>query len=268
MRESVSFVTMETVKAIIAWAISPLIMAGILQICGWVFWFLGQRRLALTLLGSGFFILFVGSLPVVSFGKNRDQEYVYKPLDVEAGLDGDKPVLVVVLGTGFNPDPMLPANSQVSGVAHARLLEAVRIYRSRPDVRILVSVANESAGKKDKKEFLQEMVVLLGLDWNQVVLATDAESTSDEAGITSGVRKDGEQVVVATSARHMPRAMSVFDKAGFDPIAAPADFRSVSPGSPEDRVWQRWVPSTEGIGDTHQMLYENLAGLWHELGGS
>ncbi|MBL8587034.1 MAG: YdcF family protein, partial [Methylobacteriaceae bacterium] len=38
--------------------------------------------------------------------------------------------------------------------------------------------------------------------------------------------KPGERWLLVTSAHHMPRAVGVFRKAGFDVVAAPVDFRT------------------------------------------
>jgi uncharacterized SAM-binding protein YcdF (DUF218 family) len=258
---------METVKLVIAWAISPLIIAGAIQVLAGILWYWKRKRFARILLMTSFGILLVGSLPVLSHARNRAQQYVHPPLDPAVGLSSDRAVVAMVLGTGFNPDPVLPANSRVSGTAHARFLEGVRIYRSRSDVRLLVSVANKDAGKEDKREFLDAMMTLMNLDPDRVDLVTDAESTADEAEIASSMRKAGEQVVVVTSAAHMPRAMTIFDDAGLDPIAAPADFTLSRPGSPGEKAWKQWIPSSDGMAGTRQMLYEWLASFWHGVGG-
>lgn len=259
---------MEDFKAVVAWAISPLILTFFLQIGGWVSWFfLKRRRLALSLWGGSLVLLLVGSLPVLSFETSRSREYRYAPLDLEEGLRPDRPVLAVVMGTGFNPDPWLPRNSQVSGTAHVRFLEAVRIYRSRSDVRILVSVANDEADPAEKREFLAEMIRLFGLDPDRVGLMTEAQSTEDEARLTRERMKEGEQVVIATSAGHMPRSMDLFARAGLDPIAAPCEYWHPRKGSPTEKKWKQWIPSSGGIGATRQMLYEAIASVWTKVKG-
>lgn len=259
---------MEEIKLFIAWAISPLIITFFVQAAGWVLWFRKKhRRVGLALIGGSLLFLFASSLPVLSYEIARAREYVYAPLNLADGLSPDQPVLAVVMGTGFNPDPWLPRNSQVSGTAHVRFLEAVRIYRSRPDVRILVSVANHRADPEEKQAFLDEMIRLFGLDAERVLLVTEAESTEDEAELTREKRKEGEQIVVATSAYHMPRTMDIFAREGLEPIAAPCEFWYPRKGSPTEKKWKRWIPSSGGIGATRQMLYEAIASVWTKIKG-
>jgi uncharacterized SAM-binding protein YcdF (DUF218 family) len=258
---------LETIKSIVIWAISPLILGLIIQASAWFFWLTKKHKLAVVLLGLGFCVLAVGSLPVLSFGANRNREFVYRPLVPVTDLDPAGPVLVYVLGTGFNPDPWLPANSRVSGTFLARLLEGHRIYQSRPDVRLLVSVANEDADPEDKQVFLSAMVEMLSLDPKRVDLITEAQSTEDEARLLKGHLKNGEQLVLATSASHMPRAMATFKAAKYQPKAAPTDFHYPRAGSAEDKAWKPWIPSADGIGGSHQWLRESLASLWQRVKG-
>jgi len=256
----------EDLKLVIVWALSPLVAALWLLLAGWAFWCSPtRRRISLILWGVGLGVLLVGSLPVLSFERNRAREYVYAPLDPAVALDSSRSATVVVLGTGFNPDPWLPANSQVSGGFHARLLEGVRVHRSHPRSRLVVSVANREASREEKEGFLESMVELLALDPSRVDLISEAESTSDEARLARDFAAEDGQMVVVTSAGHLPRAMAVFEAVGFAPLPAPCEFWHPREGSPRDKAWTRWVPSEGGAGATRQMLYETVAMAWEKL---
>ena len=257
---------MEDFKLLILWAVSPLIIVIVAQVAGWTLYRVsGRRRSGLWLIASSLIFLVICSLPVLTYESNRAREYVYEPLDLKEGLDPAGAVLVVVMGTGYNPDPVLPQNSRVSGTAHARFMEAVRIYRARPEARLLVSIANIEADPNLKREFLDEMIALFDLDPKRVSLITEAESTEDEARLAAESLREGEQVVIASSAGHMPRAMLTFAKEGLSPVAAPCDFHHPRPGSPRDETWKQWLPSSGGISSTHQFFCESLASLWQVL---
>lgn len=103
---------METFKSIAAWVISPLILGLIIQALGWCFWPTKRLKLTVILLGAGFGVLAIGSLPVLSFSLNRHREFVYRPMDSATGLDPGQLVHVLVLRTGFN----LPRRSNESPV--------------------------------------------------------------------------------------------------------------------------------------------------------
>lgn len=256
---------METFKLVIAALLSPLLISLILQTIAWAFWLRRRSPKAMALLGLGTIVLAAGGISGLTYEKRRAREFLFPPLDVAQELTPDKPVLAVVLGTGFNPDPRLPANSKVSGVFLARLLEGVRILRSHPDARLLVSVAGK-ADASEKRLFLGEMIDLLDLDPARVSIITSAQSTSDEAE-EFAIQHKQEQVVVVTSAGHMVRAMQIFSDAGLEPHAAPADYGFARAGSPGEKVWPRWIPSADGISSNHQWLYETAAMLWHSISG-
>ncbi len=252
----------EFLKSFVAWALSPLVLALSLQLAAW--FLRSRRRTALSLAAAGWTLLLVGSLPVLSYESNRSRERIHPPLDASKAA-ADAPAAIVVLGTGFNPDPELPANSRVSGGFHARLLEGLRLFRELPQSRLIVSVANIRASREDKEAFLAGMLALLQVDPGRVELIAEAESTEDEARLASQLLRPGEPLVLATSAGHMPRAMATFANAGFEPIAAPCDFVYPRRGSPNDRWWRQWIPSAGGAGSTQQMLYETTASLKQRL---
>lgn len=248
---------METFKAIVATLLSPLVISLMLQLTGW--WVRRRwQRLGTGLVFCGTLILLLGSMSVWTYETRRSAEYQYAPLPVEQLPGGE--LAIVVLGTGFNPDPQLPANSQVGGTFLARLLEGVRLWRARPDAMLVVSIAG-TANVADKQRFWQQLQQLLRLEAAEVTLITAAESTLDEAIAVRDVVA-GRMVVLATSAGHMPRAMRIFADEGVSVTAAPADFGMPRRGSPKDYRWPRWVPSAEGVGSNHAWLYEAVASGW------
>ncbi len=256
---------METFKLIVASLLSPLSICLICQTLGWLIWLRRKSRYSSWLVLSGTFVLLIGGLSGLTHEQRRSLEYTHPPLDIAKELSPDHPVLAVILGTGFNSDPELPANCQVSSTFHARLLEGVRIYRRLPQTRLLVSIAGDADAAK-KQQFFGQMIQLLQLDPLRVAIFTDAKSTSDEAAEVLK-RHKGEQVVVVTSASHMVRAFRIFEDADLSPIAAPAEFWFTRSGSPDEKIWPRWIPTTDGINGNHQWLYEAAASTWHRVSG-
>jgi len=75
-----------------------------------------------------------------------------------------------------------------------------------------------------------------------------------------GIRR----ILLVTSSLHMPRAAGAFRKAGFEVIAAPADFRG---GWSEPNVLARWLPSAKNLVDSDMALYEWLGIAIYRLRG-
>lgn len=151
---------MESSKALVASCLSPLMIALALQFSGW-FLSRQQPRRGRLLVALGTAVLFVGSLAGLTFETRRAAEFQYSPLSVASLPDG--PLQIVVLGTGFNPDSVLPANSRVGGAFLSRLLEGIRILHARPDSRLIVSIAGETPTEA-KEQFWAEMKPLLAID--------------------------------------------------------------------------------------------------------
>jgi uncharacterized SAM-binding protein YcdF (DUF218 family) len=253
---------MESLKHIVAVLLSPLLISLVLQLAGWAGWLRRRRcRAGIRLIGAGTIVLLLGSLSGFTFESRRAAEFLYPPLDPESLPAG--PLQIVVLGTGFNPDPELPANSRVGGVFLARLLEGLRILRTRPDSQLIVSIAGETPTEA-KEQFWAEMKPLLGIEAADTLLLTTAESTLDEAQLVKPLNNGGP-LVLATSAGHLPRAVQIFRDEGLDVLPAPTDYGFVRAGSSKDRRWTRWIPSTDGLGSNHAFLYEAVASLWQSV---
>lgn len=256
---------METFKLLVAGFLSPMLICLSLQVIGWLIYLQKRNRISLQIIAAGTVVLVVGGLSGMTYESARAREHAYQPLKVKTSLDGTQPALIIVLGTGFNPDPELPPNSQVSSTFHSRLLEGIRILRQHPNSRLLVSIAGE-ADAETKRNFFDQMIELLQLDPSRVSIITEAKSTADEAEEVARQRKN-EQIVVVSSAGHMMRAMEIFSDGGLNPVAAPSEFWIPRAGSPGDKIWPRWIPSTSGINSNHQWLYETAASLWHKISG-
>jgi uncharacterized SAM-binding protein YcdF (DUF218 family) len=256
---------METFKLLVASFLSPMLICLSLQVVGWLIYFRKRNRISLQIIAAGTVVLVIGGLSGMTYESARAREHAYQPLNVTSSLDGNQPALIIVLGTGFNPDPELPPNSQVSSTFHSRLLEGIRILRQHPNSRLLVSIAGD-ADAETKHSFFDQMIELLQLDPSRVSIMTEAASTADEADEAARQRKN-EQIVVVSSAGHMMRAMEIFEDKGLEPVAAPSEFWFPRAGSPGDKIWPRWIPSTNGINSNHQWLYETAASLWHRVSG-
>lgn len=256
---------MEVLKSIIAWALSPFVIGGGFLLLGVLCQRFSKPRLRKFFLVGGSAVLFIGALPVVTYESNRQRSLEYAPLQIEKISDKGQPTLIVVLGGGFNPDPWLPPTSRLNATIMARLIEGVRIYRLLPNSRLLISLSGDGT-PGEKSLALLEIARTLDLDPDRLELLTEAESTADEAEMASDLRKENEQIIVATSASHMPRAMLTFADLNLDPIAAPTDFHYPREESASNKPWKQWIPSSGGHGENKKWLYETVATLGQRLG--
>ncbi len=253
---------MEFFKAFIAACLSPVVLALMLQLPGWLL-LRKRRRLGLCLVASGTAALLLGSLGGWTLELRRSAQYSFPPADVR--LIPESPVVIVVLGTGMNPDPELPANSQVGGAFLSRLIEGVRLLRARPDAELVVSIAGK-ASEFEKQKFWSAISGILLLQDARCTVLTTAESTLDEAELVRPLVQ-GKTVLLATSAAHISRAVRIFTEEGIRVIAAPTDFSMARKGTAGDRSWLNWLPSTDGLAGNQAWLYETVASLWQGVRG-
>ena len=76
---------------------------------------------------------------------------------------------------------------------------------------------------------------------------------------------DSTQLIVVTSAIHMPRSMYLFQKAGLNPIAAPTNHLVKT--SLQHDPWY-WNPSSYNIRKMEAAIHEYIGLFWSKLGGS
>lgn len=164
-------------------------------------------------------------------------ENQYETVSVKRLEDLNKPVNILVLGGGHTDDKRFPANNQLSETALMRLSEGIRIHRQLPGSTLITS------GHSGKSEIAQAQVLanaalLLGVDASHIKMQTQPKNTWAEANEYKRLLKDSAQLVLVTSAAHMPRAMYLFKKADLNPIV------------PQQITWLKKVPGKKiyGIG--------------------
>jgi uncharacterized SAM-binding protein YcdF (DUF218 family) len=137
---------------------------------------------------------------------------------------------IVVLGGSI--DPKLSAAHGVtvfSGAVDRIITAAVLAYRY-PNARIVLSGGNASLVADDvAKEADHAAAVFesLGVFKDRLIMERRSRNTQENAVFTKAMvsPKPGEQWLLVTSAYHMPRAIGIFRKAGFDVQPYPVDWR-------------------------------------------
>jgi uncharacterized SAM-binding protein YcdF (DUF218 family) len=170
---------------------------------------------------------------------------------------------IIVLGGGHTDDKSLSPNNQLSLSALSRLIEGIRVHRIIPDSKLILS------GYKGRSEITQAMVLyrtalILGVDSASILLLTAPSNTRMEAEEYAKKSATKKNLVLVTSAIHMPRAMLLFRQAGINPIASPADF--IIKIRSRKYPW-RWIPSSSNIGMMEKSIHEYAGIIWDRMGG-
>lgn len=179
------------------------------------------QRIAVGLLAGW---VAVGALPV--------KELLLLPLErayavpaVLTRVDG-----IVVLGGAEEL-----ARSHTHGSAHVndagdRLLAALALAHRFPQARVLVSGSSDGFRTAGAPPLMAQILIGAGLDPARLVIEPRSRNTRENAIFSLPLAKPrpGETWLLVTSAFHMPRAMRIFEQAGWPSITAyPTDFRTV-----------------------------------------
>lgn len=171
------------------------------------------------------------------------------------------PDYIAVLGSWHQTVADQPLTSELSTTAIVRLAEGIRIYRLNPGSRLIFTGYHGlDVDPVAFPEKLKELAIALGVPDEDILTFVGPRDTVEEAQLIAELFADAELVLV-TSATHMPRAMELFRGAGLDPTPAPTGHLS----KPTRRLWQ--LPDGETLARTDALIHEHVGILWARLMG-
>lgn len=214
------------------------------------------RNTFIALAGTWLFILTISPVPIWWSQHLENQFPVFKKSDITK--ISNAPVHVVVLGAGFTNDPDLPATGQLNSAVLRRLVEGVRVYNMLPNARLIGS-GSALWRTKSQAEAVCSAAVELGVSASDTFQLSTTINTEDE--VFKYIKRFGKshQVIVATDALHMKRALFWFSSHGIDAKAAPCNFTTK-----EDplKPISTWKPSWSKIGLMDYLIHEQI-GYWY-----
>ena len=227
----------------------PFVLAGRLRR-------LARPGAALAVAGVG--LLFLFSWPPVQATLSRSLEEPYRVL-APAALPADLGA-VVVLGGGVLARTDLTTAERLGVSTLRRTLEGVRLWRARPEARLIFSSGAWRDDAPAEAPLMAEFAASLGVPRAAMVIEERSRDTYENMMEVAKLLPPGPWALV-TSARHLPRSLAVAAKLGLSPIPAPCDF-----GHDPDRPWRFW-PSLGALQMNQSNAYEYLGRLWYWLQG-
>lgn len=245
----------------------PLTLCLILMICGlFLLWFTKRQKSGKILVSMG--VIFMAAL---SYGTISDSllgplERTFPPLLMDK-LTGPVPFeekvkWIVVLGGGHASDPALPVTSQISCESLTRLTEAVRLYRSMPGTKLILS-GGAIFDPVSEAEIFFRTAQIMNVPSRDLILSGQGRDTEEAARIIEKT-VGKEPLILVTSALHMPRAIALFRKTGMNPIAAPT--AHLVKHRPES-IPRDLYPSAWALQKTQMAVHEYLGLVWSRLRG-
>jgi len=73
-----------------------------------------------------------------------------------------------------------------------------------------------------------------------------------------------DQVLLVSSASHLPRGVEAFEKAGIRVTPAPTGFL-YRPDWQEDVLYEDWLPSAQAFLESYSAIHEHLGRVWYQI---
>lgn len=232
---------------------SPLILVTILCIFGTVY------RLKWVSL-SGVSILVLCSLPVISgqLIASLEKDYVRKLASNSNTADA-----IVVLSGMVRTIEGVDGLMYEWGEASDRIFAGIDLIKEqKAPLLILTGGKLPWAVGKPEGEYLREIAVKNGVDSKVLRITDNVQNTDQEAKAVAKLLKQTEpNIILVTSAFHMPRAQKVFEAAGLSVYPFAVDFLSGA-GKP---TIMNFIPSAKAFSQTSFFIREIIGRLYYHL---
>lgn len=185
----------------------------------------------------------------------RPLEDRYPPFRIE---NVESPVKwVVILGGGVRTEAGLALADRIAPNAMVRLVEGINIHYKIPGSR-LVLAGGALYGSEAEAEVMAKIAATLNVRPENLVLESKSKDTEEQARLIASI-VDKDRFVLVTSAFHMSRSMTIFNKYGAKPIAAPVNRIT---GNKSELYPAMFYPSASGFYKADIAIHEYLGLAW------
>ncbi|ATF10523.1 envelope biogenesis factor ElyC [Candidatus Enterovibrio altilux] len=217
-------------KKFISTLLMPLPALLILGFLGLFFIWFTQR------IGFGSFLVFISLflIALVSFQPLSSLLLMKLERQYMGFLTPSEPInYVMVLGHGHVVDYEIPPTSELSPTALMRLIEGIRIHFMYPTSKLILS-GYVGGNEVSHARMLARVAMAMGVHKNNILLLETEKGTWEEVFHAASIVGQSNLVLV-TSASHMPRALYEFKNAGLNPIPAPTNYMA------QKNIHQPWI---------------------------
>ncbi len=202
--------------------ILPIIVSPLGLVIILLFFGVFRKRMLPSLIGL--IILIILSLPIVSGQLIKLLEQNYRPTTPNETARADTVIVLSGMVTliekndGIHYEFSEAVDRIFAGINLLKIGKAQKIILTRG--KLPWSVGDPEG------EFLAEFIQSLGINPNRILLSEIVQNTNDEAKAISRMLPKNSEVILVTSAFHMPRAVKVFQNQNLKVIPYAVDFRS------------------------------------------
>jgi uncharacterized SAM-binding protein YcdF (DUF218 family) len=231
-----------------------------------------NRKSSRILILAAVALLWLSSTTGVSNLLARSLEWRYLPLEEIPAADA-----IVLLGGGTESAAYPRSNVEING-AGDRVLYAAELFFEGRSPRILLSggeISWQNNGSSTPAQDMALLLVKLGVPESALILENESQNTYENALKAREILSELEidNILLVTSAMHMPRAVALFEKQGFVVTPVPVDYSVTENDSVENTSGSlinrvlNVVPSASSLALTTNALKEYLGMLIYTLQG-
>ncbi len=215
-------------------AIQPLTVILVLCVLGALFSWAGRQRSATVVIALCALVVWLTAF--TTLGEHviarLEQSYPVAPPLPDAPVTA-----IIVLGGGVELGASEGPSGFELGPGGDRVIEGFILARRHPDAVVVVTGGNGALASGEASDGdgarAPRIYAALGLAPDRLLIETQSRSTAEHPGYLRPIldpylAANPGTVLLVTSAFHMPRAKAVFDKAGFETVAWPVDYRARS----------------------------------------
>ena len=193
-------------------------------------------------------------------------DWLLAPLEDRFPPLGDPPPVVdgiILLGGAI--ELRIAANRGKAELNHAadRVMAFTGLARRYPKAKLIFSGGSGSLRDQAYREadFVKPLLAELGRDPDRLLLQGASRNTREDAVYSKALARPrpGEVWLLVTSASHMPRAVGVFRRVGWEVVPVPVDFQTAGSGA-----WRLNFDFEKGLGLVTRGLREwiGLLAYW------
>ncbi len=186
------------------------------------------------------------------------------------GIEGDFKIpenprgdVIILLGGGVYGDvPDLSGTGTPSEEMDGRIITAVRLQK-KLNIPVIIS-GGSVQGKKAEAPIVKRFLADLGVPLNKILMEAKSRDTIENAKYTCEIcRKQGyRKPLLVTSAFHMKRAITSFEKIDCKVLPVPAAFKA---GKQRKYGWEDFLPDISALEGTTLALHEYVGFLFYKI---
>ena len=237
--------------------ILPLIFSPLFFIMGLIIWgsIIGSKKISII----GIVILIFCSLPIIS---NKTNVYLQKDYSLQETSSINKADAIVVLSGMVSAIKTGNKFKYEFGGGVDRIISGMDLFKDNKAPLLILT-----RGKLPwqlgipEGEYLKEFAIKFGIPEKSILLTDNVQNTDEEAKSVKRLLKTNDtEIILVTSAFHMPRAKKIFEAANIKVIPFAVDFSSSRKITLMD-----FIPSASGLYVTSNFVKRMIGRAYYSL---